>query len=235
MMNRKLGGLIFSLTAVILILGATGAVYACPEPGGYPGYPGHPGGGHDCIDLKIRDQDEGWQDGVSGTWTAANMAPGNSYDFQGSFVGLKGSEKGRLGISCAYTVSEETPPVESDINPNTNLTPDDMASELVLTKCLYRYGGWEIDLLTGLPGGMSPRDRYTYACYGMRWQITDADGDGRITFYDLKAMPVSGLPLPKSSYQSAVFVMSVKFDETAENDLQGDRFNLTMSYNLRPW
>lgn len=234
-MNRKLGGAIFSIAAVAVMLGATGAVYACPQPGGYPGYPGYPGGGPGCIDLKIRDQDEGWGDGVSGTWTAAGMAPGDTFEFQGSFIGLKSSEKGRLGISCGYTVSEESPPVESDTDPYTYNTPEKMASELILTKCLYRYGGWEIDLLTGMPSGMPYRERYSYNCYGMRWQIPDADGDGRITFYDLKTMPLSGLPLPKSGYQSASYVMSVKFAETAGNDLQGDRFNLTMSYTLRPW
>lgn len=227
-MNRKLGGAIFSIMAVVLMLGATGVVYACPEPA-------YPQCRPTCIDLKIRDQDEGWRDGVSGTWTAANMAPGDTFDFQGSFVGLKASEKGRLNISCGYAVTEEIPPVESDTDQDTDSHPDEMASELVLTKCLYRYGSWEIDLLTGLPSGMSPRDRYAYTCYGMCWQIADADGDGRITFYDLKAMPLSGLPLPKSGYQSASYMMSVKFAETAGNDLQGDRFNLTMSYTLRPW
>ncbi len=234
-MNRKFGGAIFSIAAVFLMLGATGAVYACPEPGGYPGWLGHPGGGQNCLDLKIRDQDEGWCDGVSGTWTAAHMAPGDSYDFQGSFVGLKAGERSRLGITCSYTVTEEVPPVEADSDLYTNLTPDKMGRELVLTKCRYRYGGWEIDLLTGIPYGMSPRERAGYGCYGIRWQISDADGDGRLTFYDLKAMPLSGLPLPKSGYQSASCVMSVKFAETAGNDLQGDQFNLDMVYTVRPW
>jgi hypothetical protein len=229
-MNTKLGGALISVIGVAVICGTTGAVYACPQPAPQPPHPPN------CLDLKIKDQDQGWGDGVDTTWKAGNMVPGSTYNFDGSFLGLKTNTQGRLGITCGYSVTEESPPVESDTDPHTNLNPGKMAKQLIITRCLYQYGGWQIDLLTGLPTGLSTKDRRDfYNCYGLRWQITDADHDGRITFNDLKEVPLAGLPLLNSNSTGARFVMSVKFAETAGNDLQGDRFNLTMSYTLKPW
>lgn len=63
------------------------------------------------------------------------------------------------------------------------------------------------------------------------WQIQDFDGDGRITFYDLKWSPVTNLPLPRKG-KGTRFEMSVRFHEDAGNEFQGDTFNLTMIYTL---
>jgi hypothetical protein len=191
---------------------------------------------HNRLDLKLSDQNESWRDGVTATWVVSNMAPGTDYAFEGSFIGLKSNVKGNIGIDCDYSVNEEVPPVESDTDPHTNLFPDKMAKELIITRALYKISFWQIDLLTGEPQGMSWKDRRSY-CEGryFRWRIQDVDHDDRITFYDLRQMPVNGLPLPASTGEGARFLMSVRFAETAGNDLQGDTFDLTMLYTLKPW
>lgn len=220
------------MMAIVLATGMMGAVYArtdCPEePRCEP---------EQRLDLKLKDQDEPWRDGVTATWVARNMAPGDEYAFEGCFVGLRSNVKGRIGITCAYRVKEEVPPVESDTDPQTSLHPDNMARQLIITRCLYTSKSGQIDCLTGESGGMSVRDsRYSGDCDNTQWRITDIDHDGRITFYDLKRMPLSGLPLPASTAtEGARFVMSLKFAGSAGNDLQGDTFNLTMNYTLTPW
>ena len=231
-MGINIKGILLGLIAIVVAMGMMGAVYArtdCPEePKCGPNQP---------LDLKLKDQDEPWRDGVTSTWVARNMAPGDEYAFEGCFVGLRSNVKGRIGITCAYQVKEEVPPAESDTDHQTNLHPDKMTRQLIITRCLYKNSSWQIDCLTGrytiLPGNERPFPR---DCTDAHWQIQDIDRDGRITFYDLKSTPLSGLPLPASaSTEGARFVMSVKFAGTAGNDLQGDTLNLTMYYTLTPW
>jgi len=67
------------------------------------------------------------------------------------------------------------------------------------------------------------------------WQVQDVDGDGRVTFYDLTQSPLTNLPSPrKGDDEGTRFEMSVKFHEDAGNEFQGDTFNLTMIFTLKP-
>jgi len=170
------------------------------------------------LDLKIRDQDEPWGDGVTATWTASNMAPGDSWDFLVPFVRLDsvGSIPGSyLEITCDYSVIEEIPQTEADTDPNTNLDPDKMAKVMEITRFEYRNGSWSINCLTD----SNPN-----------WRIEDQNGDGRITFFDLKNDPLTQLPAPDGATTENNF--GVKFLQLAGNDFQGDTFNLTMIYIL---
>lgn len=171
------------------------------------------------LDLEIRDQDEGFGNGVTATWVASDVKPGNQYDFTVPFVGLRklGTLKAdHLEIGADYAVIEEVPQTESDTDPNTNLTPDKMAKEMVITRCKY-YDALIIDCLT------NPNPD---------WRIEDKDGDGKITFFDIKNDPLDNIPPPGGSYAMGYFEMGVKFAESAGNDFQGDIFDLTMMFTL---
>jgi hypothetical protein len=219
MAGRKVGVIILCVVAVIVATGAINAVYACPQSPGH-GYNPPPS---KYKDMEIRDQDENWTDGgVEGTWTASNMAPGDEFAFNGHFVGLRGYIS-ELAISCDYVVSEESPPVETDTDPNTGAHPDTMAKYMVITRCTYRDGKWRIDCLTGKSTGITSKKK--------DWRIDDMDRDGRLTFYDLKKDPLVNLPPPQScGNNGSYFEMSVRFDPGAGNEFQGDTFNLTMLY-----
>ena len=171
------------------------------------------------FDLKLRDQDECLRDGVSGTWGAANMAPGQTYGFQQPdyFVELQ-----RLGllpadhleISCAYSGST---------------MPDAMAKQMVFTDLRYSNSYWTIDLLDGTGGpGFKP-----CAYRPGDWQVRDADGDGKLTFYDLKTRPLDNIPPPCFGECWATRVeMSVEFNKDAGNELQGQTLSMSMSFTL---
>jgi predicted ribosomally synthesized peptide with SipW-like signal peptide len=168
------------------------------------------------LDLKLMDNNEPWGDGVTATWTATNMKPGDTLAFTVPFVAL-----GRTGtvtpdhieITCDYSVFEESPQTESDTDPYTNLYPDKMAKQMIITRCTYAG----IDCLTD-----SNPDR----------RIEDKDLDGKITFYDLKNDKLDNLPIPPIADGGNFFRLSVKFSEGAGNDFQGDTFDLTMIFTL---
>ena len=170
------------------------------------------------LDLKIRDQDEAFGDGVTATWTATNMAPGDSWNFLTESVRLDAQgtiTPDHLEITCDYSVTEEVPQTEADTDPNTNLHPDNMAKVMEITRFVYSNGNWSINALT------DPNPR---------WRIQDQDGDKRITFYDLKNDPLDDLPSPDGA--TTHLELGVKFHESADSSFQGDTFNLTMIFTL---
>jgi hypothetical protein len=190
------------------------------------------------LDLTIKDQNEPWGSGVSHTWHAANMKPGEEYTFTGSFVGLEAIASGVIDITCSYTVAEENPVAHSDSDPYTNLHPDQMAKYLAITRCIYAGNGWQIDCLTGKltnTGKLKNKDLPKIA-NGDIWNLRDADHDGLITFYDLKQNPLTRLPLIHTAHTSvpasddAHFEISVRFLASAGNWLQGDSLVLAMLY-----
>ncbi len=219
MAARKIMAGLVGAMAVIIVSGSIGAAYACYTP---PGPCPHPPA---QVDLKIRDQNETWSDGVRATWTASNMAPGDEFAFDGCFVGLRGQfprqvDTGTIDITCSY-------------NPWTAQQPDKMAKYMEITRCTYNYTNgnekWQIDLLTG-KATKTLRNRNTNLPANRDWQIQDVDRDGRVTFYDLKLRPLKNLPsLPD---EEARFGMSVRFHRNAGNEFQGDTFILTMAYTL---
>lgn len=170
------------------------------------------------LDLKIRDQDEFYRDGVTATWIASNMVPGHSWAFLVPFVRMdaEGSiAPNHLEITCDYSVIEEVPQTEADTDPNTNLNPDSMAKVMEITRFIYRNGDWSVNCLTDL---------------NSKWRIQDQDGDSRITFYDLKKDPLDDLTPPNGV--TTQLELSVKFHESADSRFQGDTFNLTMVFTL---
>ncbi|MFA5309360.1 MAG: hypothetical protein WC370_07765 [Dehalococcoidales bacterium] len=218
----KLKAILLAAMAVILVSGYIGAAYACFN---LPFYGIYSWG---QAELKIRDQDESWRDGVFATWTASNMAPGDEYAFAGSFVGLKAQSArmpytGTMSISCSY----------SPWKPG---QPDKMAKYMVITRCVYIYSYMneqrQIDLLTGKTTRVSGPG-YGIGPANQDWQIQDIDRDGRITFYDLKARPLKNIPA--SANNEARYEMSVSFHETAGDEFQHGIFNLTMYYTLTSW
>ncbi|MFH1745257.1 MAG: TasA family protein [bacterium] len=192
------------------------------------------------LDLKIMDNDESYGDGVKATWTATDVKPGDQYNFFVPFVQLiktfKSINADHTEITANYSVIEEIPQTESDTDPNTNLHPDAMAKEMLITRCVYKEDAKCIDCLTGQRhAGFDPID---HICVGdvletrNDWKIEDqVPLDGKISFYDLKNDELDNLP-PVPNLSEPKFEMGVKFASDASNDFQGDSFDLTMIFTL---
>lgn len=192
------------------------------------------------LDLKIRDQNEGYGHGVVGTWTASDIKPGDEYEFSVPFAGLfnEGTIKGNhLEITDDFVVIEEDPCLEPDTDCYTDEHPEEMAKEIIITKSVYRGtengSSFCINALNGKRyASFHASGRYcsgTILAISTDWQIEDIDGDGKITFYDLKTDKLDNLPAPN---EETWYIMDVKFSDSAGNDFQGDTFDLTMIFIL---
>lgn len=205
MKGAKVKGILLSLMGILLVSGMMGVAYASSDT-----VNNQNNFSDNKVDLKLRDQDEDWGDGVTRTWTATNMAPGEEFAFGGCFVDLWSKSEGKVKITCNYEVDEEFPQTEADTDPKTNEDPDKMAKYMVITSFVYNNEEWQIqDFDPPGPEG----------------------ADGKITFYDLKKSPLKNLPSPLKD--GTRFEMSVKFHEDAGNEFQGDTFNLTMIFTLK--
>ncbi len=190
------------------------------------------------LDLKIKDGDESWGDGVVGTWTAEDVKPGDKYDFLVPMALLSKTYDSigadHLEITCDYSVEEEDPCLESDMDCETNLHPEEMAKEMLITRCVYRDDTC-INCLTGKE--YDGYDTGNQVCTGIElgqsddWKIEDQNSDGKISFYDLNQDKLDNLP-PVPNTPFYYFEMGVKFAETAGNDFQGDIFSLDMIFTL---
>ena len=72
-----------------------------------------------------------WSDGVTATWTATNMKPGDEFPFNVEFVGLRRAgtlTPSSLEITCDYSVL-----------PEAATEPDGMAQHMIITR--FRYNG----------------------------------------------------------------------------------------------
>jgi predicted ribosomally synthesized peptide with SipW-like signal peptide len=179
------------------------------------------------LDLKVRHSStDPWSDGVTGTWTLANMKPGDETSIGQVYFKNFGSITSRtMEITCDYSVDEATNPVESDTDPYTNEHPDSMAKYMIITYIYYRNDLINIDCLTGKNYTQSPNED---------WRINDANGDGKVSLYELKLDPLINLPSPDTQpLKITQLDMSIKFDENAGNDFQGDIFDLTMIFTLK--
>jgi predicted ribosomally synthesized peptide with SipW-like signal peptide len=176
-------------------------------------------------DLKLSHSSGGpWTDGVTGTWTLADMKPGNETEEASVFFKNFGSPSSTMTITCDYNVDEETNPVESDTDPHTDQHPDELAKYMVITYICYRDDQININCLTGEDDGYPPNEN---------WRVNDTDLDERITLYDLKMDPLVNLPSPDTQQNGITQLdMRIKFDENAGNDFQGDIFDLTMIFTL---
>ena len=180
------------------------------------------------LDLKVSRSSLGpWTDGVTGTWTLSNMKPGDETPTGSVFFKNFGSvASSTMEITCSYTVTEEMPRTESDTDPHTDEHPDEMAKYMIITTMIYRNDRVNINCSTG------------YDSYSKQtkddWKINDANGDGKISLYELKLDPLINLPSPDTQPNKITQLdMSIKFDENAGNDFQGDIFDLTMIFTLK--
>lgn len=132
-------GILLSLMAILLVSGMTGAAYASSD-----GINKQNNFSDNKVDLKLKDQDEPWGDGVSETWVVTDMAPGDEFAFDGCFVGLRGNVPGKVEITCDYEVDEEW-----------------MAKHMVITRFIYHNEEWQIQ-------DVEPKDgRITF--YDLKW------------------------------------------------------------------
>ena len=240
--NKTILGSILAISLVSIILASsyTGAFFKDVETSEDNSF------SSGLLDMKIANNDGNYTNGIIGTWTAEDFKPGDEYEFISSFVSLvktpESIEANHTEITCDYSVEDTCDPLdpdylESDTDCHTDDNPDEMAKEMIITKCVYTDGSsWCIDCLTGEKfDGYAP---INHNCTGNvidssnDWKIEDQlPLDGKISFYDLKNDDLDNFPpiLESPEYK---FQMSVKFDETAGNDFQGDTFNLTMIFTL---
>jgi len=180
------------------------------------------------MDMKLRDQDEAWGNGVSGTWTALNMKPGDEYPFEGSFVQLR-----QYGLVCADHLEMSMYYSLAGLRENSpGVIADDMARMMIITKLEYYSSSWRIDLLTGAVTGNPP---VPSAYHPGDWSVRDVDGDGNITLYDFRADPLDDLPPPRfwePDCRAPYMRMSVKFSERAGNEFMGMGLNASVVYTL---
>jgi len=193
------------------------------------------------LDLKIKDNDETWKDGVTATWIASDVKPGDQYAFLVPLIQLaktaESIEADHLEITSDFAVIEEEPCIEPDTDCNTDEHPEEMAKEMEITRCVYLPGvGGCINCLDGKK--YFGYDLFNQVCTGSvlegprdDWKIEDQNSDGKISFYDLKEDELDNLP-PVENTASSNFEMGVKFSEGAGNDFQGDTFDLTMIFTL---
>jgi len=233
-MKRIIISLAFIAIILIIVIGGTVAYFSDVEISKGNAFSAG------ALDLKIRDQDERYGNGVTATWQAKDAKPGDEWNFDIPFIGLfnEGTLKANhLEITCDFSVIEEKPCIESDTDCQTDKHPEKMAKEMIITKAIYR--GTEngksfcLNVLNGKKyTSFHPTGRY---CFGKilatstDWKIEDKDNDGKITFYDLKTDYLDNLPPPD---EETFYIMDVKFDETAGNDFQKDTFDLTMIFTL---
>ena len=179
------------------------------------------------LDLKLSHSSTGpWIDGVTATWTLSDMKPRDETSLARVFFKNFGSvPSSTMTITCEYSVEEETNPVESDTDPYTNEHPDEMAKYMVITWMKDRNDEVDINFLTGENNGYPSNEE---------WKISDMDGDGRITLYDLKMDTLVNLPSPDTQTNEITQLdMKIMFDTSAGNDFQGDIFSLTMIFTLK--
>lgn len=180
------------------------------------------------IDLKLKDQDEEWKDNIIDSWTSINMLPGKEYPLEESFIKLKQAgfaycdhiEIG-LGYSIRYFPGAEQ-----------TVSADDMAEMMLFTRLEYGNTDWKINLLTGKATGNPP---YPFGYRPGDWRVEDTDGDGKITFRDLKDDPLDDLPPPQfwmDERKCPTMRMSVRFADEADNRFMGVALNVSFVYTL---
>lgn len=167
------------------------------------------------LDLKVSDWNEGFGDGVTATWSMSNMTPGVTA--VGPFsVLLQNSATiaaNHVEVAFSHSIDEASNPVESDTKPNS--TSGEMARWIEITSMTYNG----VDL------------KATY---------TDANGNGFFDLEDVTLSPytdVGGpldnlLPPPPNSGGTRFFMMALKFNAGATNDIQGDILTTTVTFTL---
>ena len=152
------------------------------------------------IDLKTNDAD-----GVSGTFTATAMKPGDIVASVPLNLTNVGSIDGTtLDITFAYSEQDGGGSTEDAVN----LTPDEFAAGLTITALSY-------DGNSLIPS------------------ITDANGNGRVDMHDLsQSVALQGLPGIAADLTSKAFAIQVQLDPAAGNEFQNDGIDVTVTFIL---
>lgn len=160
------------------------------------------------FDLKIKDGNEWWTDGIGTEWAISDMKPGKTVYGSVDLSNFGTITADHLEITCSYTINDPVGP-ESDTQENT--PADHMADYMIIIHMDYVHdGGTHIDLLT---------------------KLTDVDGDG-IDLLELKTQGIDDIK-PLHNYPHEVWVdMILKFSEDAGNDFQGDTLTVTMIFTM---
>jgi spore coat-associated protein N len=166
------------------------------------------------LNLQIADTDEWFNDdGVSGTWTATNMAPGVTTigPYSVNLHRTGNINGGHVEVGFNYIIDEMSNPVEPDFNPDS--LPGKMAKWIEITAM-------------------------TYDTFNFLTHYTDANGNGIFDLEDVTLSPYTGtgglldnLPAPMSAGVRS-FTMALRFAAGATNDIQGDILTMTVSFTL---
>lgn len=191
-MNRKMLTAILTIVMVaVLASGATVAFFSDTETSrGNTITTGTP------VDLKIKDNNEPWGDGVTATWTMSNMKPGDELSGLIEQVDLK-----NVGTVPAATLDiivinniMDPPGPESDTEEGTT----DMDEMMQITWMEYEGDSGVVNLLP---------------------LLGDDNGNGWKDLDDLEKDPIIGLEAPTGI---ARFQLGLRFRFEADNDYQGD-------------
>ncbi len=172
------------------------------------------------LDLKVSDHDEWFGNGVTETWTMANMEPGNTA-VGPLYVNLANSgtiAADHVEISFSHTIDEQTNPpgfnpVDSDTNRESK--PGDLAKWLEITAMTYDTKNFLIGYTDANHNGFFDLEDVTMSPY------TDDGG------------PLDNLPAPPPNYGGTrSFMLSLKFNAGATNDIQGDTLTTTVYFTL---
>ncbi|WP_435552051.1 TasA family protein [Natrinema sp. CGMCC1.2065] len=172
------------------------------------------------LDLKVADTDEGFGDGVSGTWTISNAKPGDSVlaDLTLQNAGSLEADHVEIGFSVDETEADgSTGTNEADTMPS---SADGMADQFEVT--VFTYNGTNV-----------------------RSNLSDANSNGIVDIDDLVTGNGAVLddlsPPPSANGGTESMTMEFRwahddeFDNSVSginNDYQGDEFDLTVTYAL---
>jgi len=185
------------------------------------------------LDLKIKGAG-GWGDvGPVGEWTMSNMTPGVNAEFGSVNLRYDGTVSGHhIEVGCTYTATEGDPFPGGPGTPDmvdTAADPDSFARYVEITSFDYYGSGWHITYVKGVGYSTTGPVPLVDGKVDADWQI-DPHGDGIISLYDLYLDPLDNLPPPTAA--DVAFDMTVKFNEGAGNDLQGDTLDATVYFTL---
>lgn len=165
------------------------------------------------LDLIVSDGDEGFGDGVSGTWTASNMKPGDTVWGNLSLQNDGSLEADYVELSFDYEETESAGPNGSNEADTAPDTADGMAKQFEVITLGYDSG----NILRNL---------------------SDANGNGRVDVDDLVASEnagaMDGLTAPPAANGGTeALVLELKFvDEPSNNRYQGDTLDITVTMAL---
>ena len=195
----KIVGLSVAIVALIaLIAGTTLAYFSDTETSGANTFSAG------TLDLKISNDGTTFSDGVTGTWGATNMGPGDPAITGSVYVKNAGSmAANHVEISFANVVNNVVTPAEIGVDDT------DISKHLYVTA--MTYGGADI----------------------LASSVTafDADHNGKLSLYELNGQKIDNLaaPAPGANKQ---FTMSVQLDATTGNGNQGDSVTTTVTFTL---